>query len=117
MTLVKRNGNLFPSLIDDFFRTDLLPRASLLDFDGDLSDLGLSTYVPSVNISETNKDFQFEVAAPGLEKKDFKIEVDNKTLTISSEKREEKNEEKENYRIQKLLPLVSTAGKLKPRQD
>jgi len=98
MTLVKRNGSLFPSLIDDFFRTDLLARPSLFDFDGDLGDLSLSTAVPSVNISESNKDYHFEVAAPGLEKKDFKIEVDNNTLTISSEKKEEKNEEKENYR-------------------
>jgi HSP20 family protein len=96
MTLVKRNGNLFPSLVSDFFDTDLALRPSLFDFDGGLLK-GLKTNLPSVNITEDEKNFKFELAAPGLEKKDFKVETDNGTLTISSEKEKESKEEKENY--------------------
>lgn len=91
--LVKRNGNLFPSLVNDFFDTDLVLRPSLFDFGGGL----LKNNLPSVNITEDEKTFKFELAAPGLEKKDFKVETDNGTLTISSEKEKESKEEKENY--------------------
>lgn len=42
--------------------------------------------VPNANIVENEKGYKMEVAAPGLDKKDFKIEVNNEILTISSEK-------------------------------
>jgi HSP20 family protein len=42
--------------------------------------------MPSVNIIEGKEDFRIEVAAPGFEKKDFKIDLNNNVLTISSEK-------------------------------
>jgi len=42
-----------------------------------------------VNISETEKAFRIELAAPGLTKSDFKINVDKKIITISAEKKEE----------------------------
>lgn len=104
MSLVKlkRNGDLFPKLVSNLFDTDLFTRPSLLDFEGGLSRLKALTNFPSVNITENDKDFKIELAAPGLEKKDFKIETDNDTLTISSEKKEEKKEEKENYRRQEF---------------
>ena len=50
---------------------------------------------PAVNIVEEKENFKIEVAAPGLNKKDFHIELDNSVLTISSqneEKKEEKND-------------------------
>lgn len=94
---VKKNGSAFPKLVNDFFETDFFARPSLLDFDGGLSRLSMLAEVPSVNIIENEQDYKFELAAPGLDKKDFKIETDNNTLTISSEKKEEKKEEKENY--------------------
>ena len=53
--------------------------------------------LPAVNVSETDDKYTIEVAAPGLDKNDFKIDFDNGLLTISSEK-EEKNDVKEkNY--------------------
>jgi HSP20 family protein len=55
-----------------------------------INRLGVS--VPSVNVTETAKEYKLEVAAPGLERKDFKIEVENHTLCISAEKEEEKKE-------------------------
>ena len=74
-----------PSFIDEFFGKDWM--------DSVFSDQpGIST--PAVNVKETNEDYQIEVAAPGLDKKDFKVDLDNNVLTISSEK-EHKDEKKE----------------------
>lgn len=98
----KRNGDLFPKLVSNLFDTDFFTRPSLLDFEGGLSRLNMLANYPSVNIAEHDKDFKIELAAPGLEKKDFKIETDNDMLTISSEKKHEKKEEKENYRRQEF---------------
>ena len=88
MTLLKRNGNLFnqlPVLFDDFFNRD--------NFNWGLSNFSSSnTTIPAVNIRETNENYQVEVAAPGMQKKDFKVELDGNLLTISSEKRDEKED-------------------------
>lgn len=51
--------------------------------------------VPAVNVTETDKEFKLCVAAPGLEKKDFKIEAFDEMLTISAEHEKEVKEEKE----------------------
>lgn len=88
----------FPSLATDPFDTGRFMMPSIFDFDGDLLDWNGSARIPSVNITETNKDFRIEVAAPGLERKDFKVEVENDILSISAEKKEEKKEDTENYR-------------------
>jgi len=53
--------------------------------------------VPSVNIIENENDFVLELAAPGKTKEDFKINLENQLLTISSEVKEEKEETKKNY--------------------
>jgi HSP20 family protein len=47
---------------------------------------------PAVNIVEEKEAFKIDIAAPGIDKNDFEIELENYVLTISS-KREEKNEE------------------------
>lgn len=46
-----------------------------------------NTTLPSVNIKEGQDNYDVEMAAPGLEKKDFKIELKNGVLRISSEKK------------------------------
>lgn len=53
---------------------------------------------PAVNIKETDNTYEVEVAVPGMDKKDFKVRVDNHTLTVSAERKEEKNENGESYR-------------------
>ncbi|WP_276370249.1 Hsp20/alpha crystallin family protein [Chryseolinea sp. H1M3-3] len=65
------------------------------DIESDLTRSRLGVNVPSVNIRETPKEYILEVAAPGLERKDFNIEVDNHTLSISAEKEEQKEEKSE----------------------
>ena len=48
---------------------------------------------PPVNIRETEKSFEIEVAVPGFDKKDIHVEVDKDILTISSKREEEKTVE------------------------
>jgi HSP20 family protein len=52
---------------------------------------------PAVNIIEENDEFRIDVAAAGLSKNDFKIDLDADVLTISTEKKEDKKEAKDNY--------------------
>jgi HSP20 family protein len=48
-----------------------------------------------VNIRETENDYVLEVIAPGFQKEDFKINLDNNTLTVSAEKKEETDNKNE----------------------
>jgi HSP20 family protein len=50
------------------------------------------TTIPAINIKETADNYEVEVAAPGMTKKDFKVQLEGNTLTISSEKTNEKEE-------------------------
>lgn len=81
MTIVKRNGNpqnSLPALFNDFFSRDL--------FDWSESNFSNSgTTIPAVNIKETKEGFEVKMAAPGMKKNDFKIELEGNLLTISSE--------------------------------
>ncbi len=78
MNIIKRNRDTFPALFDDFFNRDLF------DWRGtNFSNTG--TTLPAVNIKETKDNFKVEVAAPGMKKDDFKIQLDGNFLTISSE--------------------------------
>lgn len=79
-----RKRSAFPSLIDEFFGRE---------FPGFFFDPDRNLSTPAVNIIEGKDDYRIEVAAPGLEKNDFKISLDNNMLTVSSEK-ELSNEEK-----------------------
>ena len=93
MTLTKRNGGLLnqmPVLFDDFFNRDIFNWGNLNFSDTD-------TTIPAVNIKETPESYEVEVAAPGMTKDDFKVELDGNSLTISSEKRSE-NQQKEEER-------------------
>ena len=49
--------------------------------------------IPSANIIESKFDFRIEIAAPGFEKSDFKIDLDKKLLTISIDKKVDLNED------------------------
>jgi HSP20 family protein len=52
---------------------------------------------PALNIKETDKDFEIELAAPGFSKKDFEVTIDDGCLNISAEKSVKKEEKEENY--------------------
>lgn len=53
------------------------------------ADINDATSNPSVNIVEKDKGFYLDLVSPGLAKEDFKIELKNKQLTISAEKKSE----------------------------
>lgn len=98
MTLaLRKNRSMIPSVMSDLLDTGRFFTPDVFDIDTDLLNL-TSSSVPSVNIIENPSDFKVELAAPGMERKDFKIEIDNNSLTISGEKKEEKKEDTENYR-------------------
>ena len=89
------NGDLLPTFRNDFLTSGFFtPR--LFDFDEDLFDGGLSS--PRANIIETNKEFKLDLSVPGMKRDDFKVDVEDGVLTISSEKEEEKTDNDRNFR-------------------
>lgn len=62
--------NEFPATVSKSLREDIL-------------------HYPPVNIRETPDSYFVSLSAPGLQKSDFKVKLDNKVLTISSDKKEE----------------------------
>ncbi len=90
MSLIKRTewpllGNV--PLLSDFFDNERF-------FD---SDWLKNRTLPAVNVNETDKNYEIELAAPGRSKKDFSISADNGILTISSEQKEEKEQQEKEY--------------------
>ena len=78
--LTKRSES-FPAFFDDFFKPW-----------NEWISMGRALTTPAVNITENKNHFEISVAAPGLKKGDFNIDVEGNTLTISSEKEENKEE-------------------------
>lgn len=90
MSIVRRTNGFWPSasLFDDFMTRDLFDWSNW-------SSEGAS--VPRVNIAESNDDFKVEVAAPGMKKEDFHVELDNDMLTIQANRESKHEETDENY--------------------
>lgn len=96
MTNVKFNSKpfagTFNNLVDDLFAE--LP----VLFKNDFNNAERKGFVP-VNVKETEKGYELEVVAPGFEKTDFKVNLDQNLLTISAEKKDElKNENQKQIR-------------------
>ena len=88
MTLLKPYNSLLPLEFNDLF-DDRLTNGWL--------DREFRQSLPAVNIKENKKEFNIEFASPGYNKKDFKIDLDEDVLTISAEKQQEKEEEKDSF--------------------
>ncbi len=85
MLPVMRNSWM-PEVFNDFFDTDFMPRTNAT--------------APAINVKETEHDYTVELAAPGMKKEDFGINVDNDgTLHIKMEHKTESSDEnrKEHY--------------------
>lgn len=80
---------LFPATMDDFFKpwNEWFDRGSL----------PRAVTVPAVNVTENEQNYSVSVAAPGLKKEDFKIDLSGNVLSISAEKEEEKEEKEGKY--------------------
>ena len=75
MRIVKyNNNNNFPSLMNEFFNEDF-----------GMNLINRNRSVPSVNSIENNDSFEIDLAVPGMKKDDFKIELIDKVLIISSQ--------------------------------
>lgn len=95
MSIIKRNDG-FPrmnSMFDDLFTRDFWNW-------GLSNNSNTNTTIPAINIRETKENFEVEMAAPGMKKDDFKVELDGNMLTISSEV-ENETEEKDGERYTK----------------
>ena len=80
-TLVRQNATLFPSLpslLEDFFNREWA--------DSSLANGSYAATLPAVNVQETNDEYLIDVVAPGMKREEFKVELDNNVLTISSQR-------------------------------
>ena len=85
MTPMMRTNNWIPAVFNDFFDTDYMPRANCT--------------APAINVKETNKAYVVELAAPGMQKEDFSVHVnDEGNLIIKMEKKQENKEEDKSAR-------------------
>ena len=65
--------------------------------------------IPDANVIENPENFQIELAAPGLERKDFTVETRDGVLNISVEKEQEKNEEGKNFKRREFSSVLLPA--------
>ena len=91
MALVKSNEGRNQSLLSPF--NDLIES---FFSDSYIADR-VTSKVPAVNIFETEDEYHIELAAPGLKKEDFKINLDKNMLNISVEKQQESSQENKRY--------------------
>ena len=66
-------------------------------FGFELESYHKNKYVPAVNVSETENNFTLEFRVPGFSKEDLKIDLDEKTLTVSAEHKTEETKTENNY--------------------
>lgn len=85
-TLIRRNQNdWLPSIFNDFFEHEWMGRTNAT--------------APAINVKEMKDRYTVEVAAPGMTKEDFHINIDaDNHLVISMERKSEKNEENKDAR-------------------
>ena len=86
--LMKSNG-WFPTVFDDFFNTDFMPRAN--------------STAPAVNVKESEKAYTMELAAPGIKKEYCRVGInDEGNLTIAIEnKQEHKHEDSHHHYLRR----------------
>ena len=86
MLPVRRNADSWlPDIFNDFFDNSWMERTNYT--------------APAINVIENEKEYEVELAAPGLTKEDFQIHVDNEgNLQIAMEKKIENKEGKKHGR-------------------
>lgn len=84
-TLTRRSYR--PFFMSDLFNDDFLPAFQ-----------NRNSQLPAVNIREDEKQYALELAVPGIDKKDLRIDINEDVLTISSEAKQENEENKDGYK-------------------
>ncbi|UKK50426.1 Hsp20/alpha crystallin family protein [Prevotella sp. E13-17] len=83
--MMRRNAAWLPSVFNDFFDTDFMPRANCT--------------APAINVKESDKAYTVELAAPGMKREDFNVHInDEGNLIIKMEKKQEQKEEDKSTR-------------------
>ncbi|MBQ8467824.1 MAG: Hsp20/alpha crystallin family protein [Prevotella sp.] len=83
--MMRRNAAWLPSVFNDLFDTDFMPKANCT--------------APAINVKENDKAYIVELAAPGMKKDDFNVHInDEGNLIIKMEQKEDKKEEDKNTR-------------------
>ena len=83
--MMRRNAAWLPSVFNDLFDTDFMPKANAT--------------APAINVKETDKAYTVELAAPGMTKQDFNVHInDEGNLIIKMEKKSEAKEEDKSAR-------------------
>lgn len=88
-----RRQNLFNAFFDDAFARDLFFKDHM---SGDINT------TPSANIKESAHSFEIELAAPGFDKKDFALELNDGVLTLSAGRKLDNEEETDQYTIREF---------------
>ncbi len=86
--LARINRNYVPAYWDDFFNDN---------FFNQVNSKSCHPASPAVNVIEDEQGFRIEVSAPGVQRDDFNLEVENDVLTISTGQEESKDEQKQNF--------------------
>lgn len=85
MRQIQRNGAWLPEIFGDFFDNTWMPKTNAT--------------APAINVSESKEGYVVELAAPGMSKEDFNIQINNEgDLVIKMEKKSEQTEEKKQMR-------------------
>lgn len=128
-SLAKRDGNkpatrnMFSSFFSDIDR--------MFENDMFLMPMHLNRFandtMPAANLRETDKEYAIELAVPGMKRDDFNIEVDEHMLSVSCQREENINEEKDDYTRREYnyssfsrtfrLPETVVADKIKAQYD
>ena len=83
--MMRRNAAWLPSVFNDLFDTDFMPKANAT--------------APAINVKETDKAYVVELAAPGMTKADFNVHInDEGNLIVKMEKKNENKEEDKSAR-------------------
>ena len=84
-----KSNSWFPTMFDDFFNTDFMPRAN--------------STAPAVNVKESEKAYTMELAAPGIKKEYCRVGInDEGNLTIAIEnKQEHKHEDSHHHYLRR----------------
>ena len=81
MMPVMRTNNWIPSVFNDLFDADFMPKANCT--------------APAINVKESDEAYTVELAAPGMKKEDFNVHInDEGNLIIKMEQKNEKKEDK-----------------------
>jgi HSP20 family protein len=86
--LARINRNYVPAYWDDFFNDRFFTQ---------LNSKACNESNAAVNVSEDDRGYTIEVAAPGIDRKEFNLELEKDVLTISTGQKESKEDNKQNF--------------------